>query len=101
MALRGEVEVEVGVQVGDAPVPQRDQTLDGQPRPQLVVEVEPGEAIRIARPAVRDEGKAGLAQVTDARVVKVTVDLDAESSQRARRFTNLQVVAKIAPAGPR
>ena len=32
---------------------------------------------------------------TDARVVKVTVTLDPESSQVARRFTNLQVTAKI------
>lgn len=32
---------------------------------------------------------------TNARVVKVTADLDEESSQAARRFTNLQVVARI------
>jgi len=35
---------------------------------------------------------------TDARVVKVTVDLDAEGIALARRFTNLQVTARIAVA---
>lgn len=34
---------------------------------------------------------------TNARVVKVTVDLDPASSAAARRFTNLQVVARISP----
>lgn len=33
---------------------------------------------------------------TDARVVKVYVDLDQAASELARRFTNLQVVARIA-----
>lgn len=37
---------------------------------------------------------------TDARVVKVYVDLDPASSELARRFTNLQVTARIA-VGPR
>lgn len=37
---------------------------------------------------------------TDARVVKVYVDLDQASSEMARRFTNLQVTARIA-VGPR
>ncbi|MBK9080830.1 MAG: HlyD family efflux transporter periplasmic adaptor subunit [Rhizobiales bacterium] len=54
--------------------------------------------LEVARQTVLDPSPAAA---TDARVVKVTVDLDAESSQRARRFTNLQVVAKIAPGGPR
>jgi HlyD family secretion protein len=35
---------------------------------------------------------------TDARVVKVTVALDPESAERARRFINLQVTARIAVA---
>lgn len=38
---------------------------------------------------------------TDARVVRVTVDLDADSSARARRFTNLQVTARITPGAGR
>lgn len=32
---------------------------------------------------------------TDARVIKVTVDLDDEAVAVARRFTNLQVTARI------
>jgi len=35
---------------------------------------------------------------TDARVVEVTVDLDKPSSLAARRFTNLQVIARIEQA---
>lgn len=35
---------------------------------------------------------------TDARVIKVTVALDEPSNQTARRFTNLQVRARIQPA---
>lgn len=38
---------------------------------------------------------ASPAAHTDARVVKVTVTLDAESSYIARRFTNLQVTVRI------
>lgn len=38
---------------------------------------------------------ASPAANTDARVVKVTVALEAESSRRAQRFTNLQVTARI------
>ncbi len=46
-------------------------------------------------------GRQGLidanpAANTDARVVKVTVALDPESSSAAQRFTNLQVTARIA-----
>lgn len=38
---------------------------------------------------------------TDARVVKVTVALDSESTALARRFTNLQVTAEFASGGAR
>ena len=38
---------------------------------------------------------------TDARVVKVYIRLDPDSAGIARRFTNLQVVARIEPAGAR
>ena len=36
---------------------------------------------------------------TDARVVDVTVILDAEASAQASRYTNLEVIARITPAG--
>jgi HlyD family secretion protein len=43
--------------------------------------------------------EANPAALTDARVVKVTVALDPNSSQIAARFTNLQVTARIAVRG--
>ncbi len=48
--------------------------------------------LEVGRQALVD---ATPAANTDARVVKVTVSLDAESTQAAKRFTNLQVVARI------
>lgn len=53
--------------------------------------------LEVARQTLLDPSPAAA---TDARVVKVTVDLDAESSARARRFTNLQVTARITPSKP-
>ncbi|MBL8587652.1 MAG: HlyD family efflux transporter periplasmic adaptor subunit, partial [Methylobacteriaceae bacterium] len=53
--------------------------------------------LEVARQTLLDPSPAAA---TDARVVKVTVDLDEESSQRARRFTNLQVTARITPSKP-
>lgn len=50
--------------------------------------------LEVARQTLLDPSPAAA---TDARVVKVTVDLDADSSQRARRLTNLQVTARITP----
>jgi HlyD family secretion protein len=44
---------------------------------------------------------ANPAAHTDARVVKVTVALEPESSQLAQRFTNLQVTARIAQRSER
>ena len=44
--------------------------------------------------------EANPAANTDARVVKVYADLDAESSERAKRYTNLQVTARITVKGP-
>lgn len=40
---------------------------------------------------------------TDARVIEVLVELDPQSSARAARFVNLEVVARISvePEGPR
>lgn len=43
---------------------------------------------------------AGPAANTDARVVRVTVALDRPSADLARRFTNLQVTARIAASAP-
>lgn len=43
---------------------------------------------------------ASPAANTDARVIKVTVKLDEASNAVARRFTNLQVRARIQPAQP-
>jgi HlyD family secretion protein len=51
--------------------------------------------LEVARQTLVD---ATPAANTDARVVKVTVALDAESAERARRFINLQVTARIAVA---
>jgi HlyD family secretion protein len=42
---------------------------------------------------------ASPAANTDARIVKVTVTLDPDSSQVARTFTNLQVTARIFSRG--
>jgi HlyD family secretion protein len=49
--------------------------------------------LEIARQTLVDPSPAAS---TDARVVKVTVALDADSQAFARRFTNLQVIARIA-----
>lgn len=43
--------------------------------------------------------EANPAANTDARVVKVYADLDAASSERAKRYTNLQVTARITVKG--
>jgi HlyD family secretion protein len=43
---------------------------------------------------------ASPAANTDARVVKITVALDPESSALASRYTNLQVIARISPGAP-
>lgn len=43
--------------------------------------------------------EANPAANTDARVVKVYADLDPASSERAKRFTNLQVTARITVRG--
>lgn len=50
--------------------------------------------LEVARQTLLDPSPAAA---TDARVVKVTVDLDADSSTRARRLTNLQATARITP----
>ncbi len=49
--------------------------------------------LEVGRQSLTD---ASPAANTDARVVKVYVDLDAPSAATARRFTNLQVTARIA-----
>jgi HlyD family secretion protein len=51
--------------------------------------------LEVGRQTVTDPSPAAN---TDARVVKVTVQLDPASSQRAARFSNLQVLARIAAA---
>lgn len=53
--------------------------------------------LEVGRQALVDPSPAAN---TDARVVKVTARLDDASAQAARRFTNLQVNARILP-GPR
>lgn len=74
--------------------------------------VQPGAAVEIVAPALPQALTGRVARVglevgrqsltdsspaanTDARVVKVTVALDAASNPIARRFTNLQVTARI------
>jgi HlyD family secretion protein len=48
--------------------------------------------LEVGRQSIVD---ASPAANTDARVVRVTAELDPDSSQLARRFTNLQVTARI------
>jgi HlyD family secretion protein len=48
--------------------------------------------LEVGRQTLVDANPAAL---TDARVVKVTAALDRESMEFARRFTNLQVTARI------
>jgi HlyD family secretion protein len=78
-------------------------------------QVSPGDAVEITAEALPrplkgsvkriglEVGRQSLVDVnpaanTDARIVKVTVGLDAESSLLAARFTNLQVTARIQSA---
>ncbi|MFD0465896.1 HlyD family efflux transporter periplasmic adaptor subunit [Microvirga aerilata] len=52
--------------------------------------------LEVGRQTVVD---ANPAANTDARVVKITVALETDSSSLAQRFTNLQVTARIASRG--
>lgn len=54
--------------------------------------------LEVGRQTLTDSSPAAN---TDARVVKVYIRLDPDSAAIARRFTNLQVVARIEPAGAR
>jgi HlyD family secretion protein len=59
---------------------------------------------RVARIGLEVERQAVLADdpaaSADARVVRVIVALDEESSRRARRFTGLEVIGRIAAGAP-
>jgi HlyD family secretion protein len=75
------------VDVGDAVTV----TADALPRPLTGVVTRIG--LEVGRQTLTD---ASPAANTDARVVKVYVRLDPDSSRAARRFTNLQVRGRIA-----
>ncbi len=77
-----------------------------------IVKVQPGQPVELVSTALGQTfqgrvsfigltvGRQGLlsddtAANTDARVIRVLVDLDAASSQIAARFTNLEVIARI------
>ena len=57
----------------------------------------------VSRIGLEVEGQSVLADDpaahADARVVRVAVSLDAESSRRARGFTGLEVIGRIAAEG--
>jgi HlyD family secretion protein len=90
--MKAEIEVyqsQIGrVSVGDAV----EVTAEALLRPLSGVVIRIG--LEVGRQTVTD---ATPAANTDARVVKVQVALDAESTRIARRFTNLQVTARIRP----
>jgi HlyD family secretion protein len=65
----------------------------GEPLPQVLKGAVTRIGLEVGRQTLVD---ANPAANTDARVVKVTVALDPESSRLARRYTNLQVTARIA-----
>lgn len=74
----------------DAPV---ELTAEALPRPLRGAVGRIG--LEVGRQTLLDPSPAAN---TDARVVKVTVALDAASAELAKRFTNLQVTARIAVA---
>jgi HlyD family secretion protein len=64
----------------------------GEPLPQVLKGAVTRNGPEVGRQTLVD---ANPAANTDARVVTVTVALDPESSRLARRYTNLQVTARI------
>jgi HlyD family secretion protein len=78
------------VAVGDPVRP----TADALPRPLAGAVTRIG--LEVGRQTLTD---ASPAANTDARVVKVYVRLDPESSQVAQRYTNLQVIGRITVGG--
>jgi HlyD family secretion protein len=85
-------QAQIGLVVVGAPVEITAEAL-GQPLHGAVRRI----GLEVGRQTLID---AGPAAVTDARVIKVTVALDAASSAQARRFSNLQVIARIAVPPP-
>jgi HlyD family secretion protein len=76
----------------------------GQPV-EVTAESLPGRLAGTVRRIGLEVGRQSLVDATpaantDARVVKVTVELDPASSALARRFTNLQVIARITVEKP-
>jgi HlyD family secretion protein len=65
----------------------------GEPLPQVLKGAVTRIGLEVGRQTLVD---ANPAANTDARVVKVTVALDPESSRLARRYTNLQVTTRFA-----
>lgn len=94
--MKVEVEIyqtQIGRVVIDAPV-----EISAEALPQALRGRVSRIGLEIGRQVLVDTSPAAN---TDARVVKVTVALDPESGALARRFTNLQVTARIATdAGP-
>ncbi len=91
--MKVEVEVyqaQIGLVAVGAPAEVMAEAL-GAPLKGIVRQV----GLEVARQTIVD---AGPAASTDARVVKVTVALDPDSSVRAGRFSNLQVTARISTA---
>lgn len=92
MAIEAEIhQSQIGyVSLGDSV----EATADALPRPLRGTVTRIG--LEVARQTLTDPSPAAN---TDARVVRITVTLDPDSTAIARRFTNLQVIAKVAAAG--